>query len=139
MTQTSPKKIELIPHYSTNYGQAYLGDSLEIMKEFQDKSVNLILTSPPFALTRQKEYGNELEHEYIEWFMKFSEQFHRLLTDDGSLVIDLGGAYMPGHPVRSIYQYELLVRLCREQKFFLAQEFFHYNPARLPTTFRSWN
>lgn len=133
MTQTSLKKFKLVPHYVTTRGQAYLGDSLEIMKEFQDKSVNLVLTSPPFALTRQKEYGNQLEHEYIEWFMKFSEQFHRLLTDDGSLVIDLGGSYMPGHPVRSIYQYELLVRLCREQNFFLAQEFFHYNPARLPT------
>ncbi len=39
---------------------------------------------------------------------------------------------MPGHPVRSIYQFELLVRLCREIGFFLAQEFFHYNPSRLP-------
>jgi site-specific DNA-methyltransferase (cytosine-N4-specific) len=45
----------------------------------------------------------------------------------------LGGAYMPGYPVKSIYQYELLVKLCREQKFFLAQEFYHYNPSRLPT------
>jgi DNA modification methylase len=133
MTQASRKKTLLTPYYSTTCGQAYLGDSLKIMKEFQDKSVNLILTSPPFALTRQKEYGNELEHEYIEWFMSFSREFLRLLTDDGSLVIDLGGAYLPGHPVRSIYQYELLVRLCREQGFFLAQEFFHYNPARLPT------
>lgn len=40
---------------------------------------------------------------------------------------------MPGHPTRSIYQYELLVRLCWELNFFLAQKFFHYNPARLPT------
>lgn len=123
----------LSPYYSTSLGSAYLGNSLEIMKEFQDSSVNLILTSPPFALTRQKEYGNQLEHEYIDWFLDFSKEFHRLLTPDGSLVVDLGGAYIPGHPVRSIYQYELLVRLCREQKFFLAQEFFHYNPARLPT------
>lgn len=122
-----------MPYYSTGRGTAFLGDSLLLLKEFQDESVNLILTSPPFALTRQKEYGNELEHQYIEWFLQFSEQFYRLLTKDGSLVIDLGGAYLPGHPVRSIYQYELLVRLCREQHFFLAQEFFHYNPARLPT------
>lgn len=126
-------KASLVPYYSTSLGNAYLGDSLTVMKEFQSGSVNLVLTSPPFALTRQKEYGNEPEHEYIDWFMQFSEEFHRLLTPDGSLVIDLGGAYLPGHPVRSIYQYELLVRLVREQKFFLAQEFFHYNPARLPT------
>ena len=127
-------KSKVIPlYYETEYGQAFLGDSLEIMQELHDSSVNLILTSPPFALTRQKEYGNKQEQEYIDWFLQFSQEFYRLLTPDGSLVIDLGGAYLPGYPIRSIYQYELLVRLCREQNFFLAQEFFHYNPARLPT------
>jgi len=54
------------------------------------------------------------------------------MAADGSFVVDFGGAYLPKHPVRSIYQYELLCRLVREQGFFLAQEFFHYNPARLP-------
>ncbi len=127
------KKETLTPLYQTDFGQAYLGDSLELMKQLPDSSINLILTSPPFALTRQKEYGNKLEQEYIDWFLQFSKEFYRLLKDDGSLVIDLGGAYLPGFPIRSIYQYELLVRLCREQNFFLAQEFFHYNPARLPT------
>lgn len=120
------------PYYETNYGRTFLGDSLEIMRQFPNSSINLILTSPPFALTRQKEYGNKQEQFYIEWFLQFSKEFYRLLKSNGSLVIDLGGAYLPGHPVRSIYQYELLVRLCREQKYFLAQEFFHYNPSRLP-------
>jgi len=125
--------MNLTPYYQTNLGTAYLGNSLELMKEFADNSLNLILTSPPFALTRQKEYGNKPEQDYIDWFLQFSKEFYRLLTDDGSLIIDLGGAYLPGHPIKSIYQYELLVKLCREQHFFLAQEFFHYNPARLPT------
>lgn len=125
--------MNLTPYYQTNLGTAYLGNSLELMKEFSDNSLNLILTSPPFALTRQKEYGNQPEQDYIDWFLQFSKEFYRLLTNDGSLIIDLGGAYLPGHPIKSIYQYELLVKLCREQHFFLAQEFFHYNPARLPT------
>lgn len=133
MTSLSKIKGSIVPYYTTQYGRAFVGDSLDIMPEFADNSVNLILTSPPFALTRQKEYGNKDEGLYIDWFLQFSKHFHRLLTTNGSLVIDLGGAYLPGHPVRSIYQYELLVRLCREQNFFLAQEFFHYNPARLPT------
>lgn len=120
-------------YYKTNLGAAYLGDSLKLMKKIPDSSIDLILTSPPFALTRQKEYGNKQEQEYVEWFLKFSKEFYRILSDKGSLVIDLGGAYIPGFPVRSIYQYELLVRLCREQNFFLAQEFYHYNPSRLPT------
>jgi DNA modification methylase len=121
------------PFYETDKGAAFLGDSLELMKLIPDSSIDLILTSPPFALTRQKEYGNKQEQEYLDWFMKFAKEFYRLIKPEGSLVIDLGGAYLPGYPTRSIYQYELLVRLCRELNFFLAQEFFHYNPARLPT------
>lgn len=118
--------------YKTEFGSAYLGDSLKFMKELPDDSLDLILTSPPFALTSKKEYGNKQEEEYIEWFLGFSKEFKRILKPEGSFVVDLGGAYLPGHPIRSVYQYELLVRLIKEQEFFLAQEFFHYNPARLP-------
>jgi site-specific DNA-methyltransferase (cytosine-N4-specific) len=120
------------PFYQYSHGAAYLGDSLQLMKFLPDESVNLIVTSPPFALTSKKEYGNKDSANYVDWFMDFAEEFKRLLPDDGSLVIDLGGAYLPGHPVRSLYQYELLLRLCKELGLFLAQEFFHYNPARLP-------
>lgn len=91
------------------------------------------MTSPPFALTRQKEYGNKSSDEYADWFMQFAGDFKRILTHDGSLVIDLGGAYLPGHPTRSLYQFELLLRLCKECGFFLAQDFYHYNPSRLPS------
>jgi len=126
------EKSILEPYFQSEKGQAYLGDSLSLLKLVPENSVDLILTSPPFALTRQKEYGNKPEQEYLDWFMQFSSEFYKLLKPSGSLVIDLGGAYLPGHPIRSIYQYELLVRLCREQKYFLAQEFFHYNPSRLP-------
>jgi DNA modification methylase len=125
--------IKFNPYYTQQNGEAYLGDSLELIKYIQDNSINLILTSPPFALTRKKEYGNESAENYIEWFLPFADEFKRILTDNGSFVLDLGGAYLPGNPIRSIYQYELLVRLCKEVGFFLAQEFYHYNPARLPT------
>lgn len=120
------------PFYQMSYGAAYLGDSLHLMQHLNSDSIDLILTSPPFALTRKKEYGNQSADAYIDWFMPFAQQFHRLLKPSGSLVIDLGGAYLPGHPVRSIYQFELLVRLCRDLGFHLAQDFYHYNPARLP-------
>lgn len=122
----------LSPFYSRGLGSAFLGDSLNLMRQVESNSVSLILTSPPFALTRKKEYGNRSSEEYVDWFLQFAPDFRRVLTDEGSLVIDLGGAYLPGHPIRSIYQFELLVRLCKEFGFFLAQEFFHYNPARLP-------
>jgi site-specific DNA-methyltransferase (cytosine-N4-specific) len=103
-----------------------------MLPSIPDRSVDLILTSPPFALKRKKEYGNEDEDKYVEWFMDFARHFYRILAPNGSFVLDLGGSYMPGFPVRSIYQFELLVRLVRETGFYLAQEFYHYNPARLP-------
>jgi site-specific DNA-methyltransferase (cytosine-N4-specific) len=90
------------PFYSTDRGAAYIGDALELVKYFPDRCVNLILTSPPFALTRKKEYGNFSSDEYVEWFLRFAKEFQRILTEDGSFVLDLGGAYLPGHPVRTI-------------------------------------
>lgn len=125
--------INLPPYYSTNYGSTYLGDSLKLIKKVPENSINLIITSPPFALTRKKEYGNESADKYIEWFLPFADEFKRVLVEDGSFILDLGGAYLKGNPIRSIYQYELLVKLCKEVGFFLAQEFYHYNPSRLPT------
>ena len=130
---TSQNTKKFTAYYSENYGNVYLGHTLELIKFIPDNSVNLILTSPPFALTRKKEYGNESAEKYIEWFLPFAHEFKRVLAPDGSFVLDLGGAYIPGFPVRSIYQYELLVTLCKEVGFSLAQEFYHYNPSRLPT------
>lgn len=121
------------PYYETDLGAAYLGDALELLKALDSESINLIVTSPPFALTRKKEYGNKDSDEYVEWFLHFAREFLRVLKKDGSFVLDLGGAYLPGSPIRSIYQFELLVKLCKEIGFFLAQDFYHYNPARLPT------
>lgn len=126
------KQQSFDPYYETQSGAAYLGNSLHLLPHLPAGSINLILTSPPFALTRKKEYGNKSAEEYVDWFLQFAPEFKRVLAEDGSLVIDLGGAYLPGYPVRTIYQFELLVRLCKEYEFFLAQEFFHYNPARLP-------
>jgi len=125
-------KKNYTPYYESKNGAAFLGDSMQLLKKIPKGKVNLVLTSPPFALTSQKEYGNKAADEYVEWFLGFAEEFKRILTDDGSFVLDLGGAYLPGHPIRSLYQYELLLKLVNNLGFFLAQEFFHYNPARLP-------
>ncbi|WP_447972816.1 DNA-methyltransferase [Nitrospira sp. Kam-Ns4a] len=132
LTASAPFSHLPVPYYRTELGAAYLGDALQLVSKLPDNSVNLILTSPPFALTRKKEYGNFSADEYVEWFMQFAKDFYRVLKNDGSFVLDLGGAYLPGFPVRTIYQYELLIRLCKETGFYLAQELFHYNPARLP-------
>jgi DNA modification methylase len=127
---------EPIRAYQTDNGEAWLGDAIETLQnEVDDESIDLIMTSPPFALQRPKEYGNESQEGYKTWFMPFADEFWRVLKPTGSLVIDLGGAWEGGQPVKSIYQFELLVSLCRRpnRPFVLAQDFYWYNPARLPS------
>lgn len=121
------------PLYSTNYGSAYVGDSLELLDQLEPESINLVLTSPPFALQREKTYGNVEQRDYIDWLFKFCEKVHRILAPHGSFVLDLGGAYKSKRPIRSLYNYRILIKLCDELDFRLAEEFFWYNPAKLPS------
>lgn len=115
-------------------GRIFHGDSLGLLhKTLRENSVNLIMTSPPFGLVRKKSYGNEDADKYIEWFRPFAEGMYRVLKSDGSLVIDIGGAWKPGTPTRSLYHFELLIMLCREYGFHLCQEHYWWNPAKLPT------
>jgi site-specific DNA-methyltransferase (cytosine-N4-specific) len=121
------------PAYTTQLGAAYVGDSLKLLADLPDGSVNLVMTSPPFALQRQKEYGNHDEGEYVDWLLQFGRLVHQKLREDGSFVLDLGGAYRKGVPVRSLYQFRVLLRFCDELGFHLAQEFFWHNPSKLPS------
>ena len=121
------------PTYSTSLGAAYVGDSLALLPLLPANSVDLVFTSPPFALQRQKEYGNKDQWEYVDWLLAFAPNVLRALKDTGSFVIDMGGAYKKGKPVRSLHQYRFLLRMCDECDFRLAEEFFWYNPAKLPS------
>ena len=120
------------PLYSTDLGKAYCADSLTFMKRMKKGSVDLVVTSPPYALHFKKEYGNVDQQKYVEWFLPFGEQIKRVLKPEGSFVLNVGGSWTPGAPVRSLYHYRLLLALCDEVGFHLCQEFFWYNPAKMP-------
>ncbi|EHV2508949.1 TPA: site-specific DNA-methyltransferase [Salmonella enterica subsp. enterica serovar Derby] len=121
------------PAYKTKLGGMFVGDSIELLKELDDNSVNLVITSPPFALQRKKEYGNLDQHEYIDWFLEFAKLVHKKLKDDGSFVVDFGGSYMKGVPARSLYNFRVLIRMVDEIGFFLAEDFYWFNPSKLPS------
>lgn len=128
--------IQGVPWYTTANGGAYLGDALDYLAALnavKPGSVDLIVTSPPFALQRKKEYGNVAAEEYVEWFRPFGEAFHKALKPEGSLVIDIGGSWTRGQPTRTLYHFELLLMLCKECEFHLAEEFYWWNPAKLPS------
>ena len=123
-------------------GAAYAGDSRSLLKAVEDTSIDLVVTSPPFALQRKKEYGNKSPEKYVDWFLDFAERAYDALAADGSLVIDIGGGWQKGKPLRSHYHFKLLGALTDDdglladrigESFNLAQDFYWYNPAKLPT------
>lgn len=87
--------------YYTSSGVAFLEDSLVGMRKIPTESIDLVFTSPPFALTRKKEYGNEPAERYLAWFLPFCEEIRRILKPAGSFVLDIGGAWIPGVPNES--------------------------------------
>lgn len=119
--------------YRARQGAAYCGDSRDLLSLLPDESVNLVLTSPPFALQRQKEYGNKDQDEYIEWLASFARIIFKKLKNDGSFVLDLGGAYRKGIPSRSLYNFRIPIHFCDEIGFHLAEDFYWFNPSKLPS------
>ncbi len=89
MPKKFPVKLQkLNSYYETKLGRAYLGDSINLLKLLPEKSVSLVVTSPPFALRRKKNYGNPEAEKYVEWFQPFAKEVYRVLKDNGSFVIE---------------------------------------------------
>ncbi len=126
--------------HQTRAGSYYLGDSKELicspqfLKKYQGK-VQLIVTSPPFPLNNKKSYGNLMGDKYREWFVSLAKPFADLLTDDGSIVIELGNAWETGRPVQSLLHLESLLNFVKnpDAGLRLCQQFICYNPSRLPS------
>ncbi len=121
-----------VAYYATPYGAAYLGDALEVLQALPTASANAVVTSPPYALHFKKEYGNADKADYVAWFLPFAREVLRVLRDDGSFVLNIGGSYNQGTPTRSLYHFKLLIAMVEEVGFHLAQECFWYNPAKMP-------
>ncbi|MEU9521261.1 site-specific DNA-methyltransferase [Streptomyces sp. NPDC048224] len=119
--------------YTTPLGAQLTGDSLELLAELPANSVDLFVTSPPFPLLRKKAYGNEDQEAYVGWLVKFAKLAKDALKPTGSLVIDIGGAYQQGVPVRSLHQFRALLAFVDDLGYFLAEEFYWYNPSKLPS------
>jgi site-specific DNA-methyltransferase (cytosine-N4-specific) len=124
-------------YYKTELGKFYLGDSTELLNSTLgskiENKVQLILTSPPFPLNKKKKYGNLTNDQYKEWFKNLAPLFSKLITDNGSIVIELGNAWEKNKPVQSTLNLESLIGFRDEGKLNLCQEFICYNPSRLPS------
>lgn len=127
--------------YKTKLGKLLLGDSEVIIKKslhrYYKNKVNLIITSPPFPLNSKKKYGNKQGEIYKEWFSNLGVLLKELLTEDGSIVIEIGNAWEANRPIQSLLHLESLLAFVRKANLNLIQEFICYNPSRLPSP-ASW-
>ena len=125
------------PLFSTSKGQLFFGKCEEVMASEQfaklKGKVQLIFTSPPFPLNEKKRYGNLKGEEYLKWLAAFGPMFSEMLTDDGSIVMEVGNAWEPGSPVQSVLPYQSLLAFLSAGNLKLCQEITYYNPARLPS------
>src|SRR5579883_1437352 len=134
LPETHPSRLLAPPPaHSTQHGAIYVADSGNALAMLPTDSVDLVVTSPPYALHFKKEYGNADKDAYLDWFRPIARQIHRVLKPEGSFVLNIGGSYNAGSPTRSLYHFRLLIMLCDELGFHLAQECFWYNPAKLPS------
>lgn len=118
---------------STNLGRILHTDSFDFLKSLEEDSVDLIFTSPPYDIVSPKKYGNKQGQDYQEWILEFGHEFFRVLKPEGSLIIDLGGGWTQGSPTKNLYEYRLLLSFVDQVGFHLAQDFFWWDPSRLPT------
>ena len=125
--------------YSTEYGNYYIDQCEKKLKQMLNQKikgkVQLIMTSPPFPLNNKKQYGNKVGDEYLAWISSLAPLFAELLTENGSIVIELGNAWEKGRPVQSLFTLKSLLSFVEnpEANLRLCQEFICYNPARLPS------
>jgi len=123
--------------YATNLGTMYCSTIEEFLSSDVARAVRgdvqMIFTSPPFPLNRKKRYGNPTGDEYLQWLGELAEPLADLLTEDGSLVVELGNAWEPGEPVMSTLALRALLRILESGGLYLCQQFVVHNPARLPS------
>ncbi len=95
--------------------------------------VQLVFTSPPFPLLRKKKYGNLSGDAFCDWLASFAEPLAKMLTPNGSIVMEIGNGWNPGLPTVSTVGIKALLAFQEAANLHLCQEFICYNPARLPT------
>lgn len=118
----------------------YLGDSKEELKRLPNDSVDLIVTSPPYADQRKSTYGGIHADKYVEWFLPISEQLLRVLKPTGTFVLNIKEKVVEGE--RSTYVMELILAM-RKQGWLWTEEFIWHKknsyPGKWPNRFRdSW-
>lgn len=115
------------------------GDCEEVLKDINDESIDLILTSPPYANLRkymingEDQFGKLTPDKYVEWFLPKAKEFFRVLKPNGSFILNINDKTVNGF--QDLYVYKLVIALCEEGKFHLVRDYIWFNPATPPNAF----
>lgn len=120
--------------------QHLLGDCKDVLARFPVDSVELIVTSPPYADARKSTYGGVPPDQYADWFLERSAEFQRVLSPSGTLIINIKERVVAGE--RHTYVLELILGL-RKQGWLWTEEWIWHKkncaPGKWPNRFRdSW-
>lgn len=117
--------------------QVLRGDSKEVLKNYPESSVDLIVTSPPYADRRMKTYGGVKPEEYVDWFLPISLELLKVLKPTGTFVLNI--KEKAEHGERHTYVLELILAL-RKQGWLWTEEFIWHKrncyPGKWPNRFR---
>lgn len=123
--------------YKTKHGKCFHGKIEDALKSlaFQKYKgqVSLILTSPPFPLNRKKKYGNRTGEEYVDWLSGITTTLKDYLTEDGSIVIEIGNSWESNEPLMSTLPLETFLSIKKKGDYKLCQQFVWFNTAKLPS------
>ncbi len=117
-----------------------LGDSREVLKTLPENSIDLIVTSPPYADQRKNTYGGIHPDDYVEWFLPISAELLRVLKPTGTFILNIKERVVKGE--RHTYVIELILAM-RKQGWLWTEEFCWHKknsyPGKWPNRFRdSW-
>ena len=120
--------------------EIFLGDCKKQLKHIPDNSVDLIVTSPPYADQRKSTYGGINHDKYVEWFLPISEKLLKVLKPTGTFILNIKEKVVEGE--RSTYVMELILAM-RKQGWLWTEEFIWHKknsyPGKWPNRFRdSW-
>ena len=117
--------------------ELYLGDALEVLKDIYDESIDLIVTSPPYADSRQNTYGGIKPDNYNEWIIPICGELLRVLKPTGTFILNIKEKVVNGE--RHTYVLELILEL-RKQGWLWTEEFIWHKknsyPGKWPNRFR---
>lgn len=115
----------------------YLGDSAQVLQQLPDNSIDLIVTSPPYADQRKNTYGGIRPDKYVEWFLPISQELLRVLKPTGTFILNIKEKVVNGE--RSTYVIELILEM-RKQGWLWTEEFIWHKkncyPGKWPNRFR---